>query len=135
MRSRVFSRFAEPIAAATARALYAEGNSIINDSEPLVPVETGTLKASKRVMEPEYKGDHIVVRAGYGYGGEYEDVAQTTDPGGPGYAVYVHERLDVHHDPPTSAKFLERPALEHKKTFPGRIAVEIRTVLRSRKVA
>lgn len=28
------------------------------------------------------------------------------------YAVYVHERMDLHHDPPTQAKFLTRAIQE-----------------------
>lgn len=28
------------------------------------------------------------------------------------YAVYVHENLNAHHEPPTQAKFLEQPARE-----------------------
>lgn len=142
---RTFSQFKRPVADAAAKALYREASQIIAESQRLVPVDTGTLRASARVGEPVDDGDRLTVTAGYGYGDEYREYATAKALGdmdgdehytsGPGYGVYVHERLDVHHAPPTQAKFLEQPAAEHQAGFSGRIAVEIRKAFRTRRSA
>jgi len=59
----------------------------------ICPIEWGNLRGSS-FCRAKGKGYRVVVQVGY-----------TAD-----YAVYVHERLDLHHDAPTQAKFLEQPA-------------------------
>lgn len=59
-----------------------------------------------------YNSGHVEGE-GKGFGARYRVVF-----GGPDapYAIYVHERLDQHHEPPTCAKFLERGARETQGT-------------------
>lgn len=121
------------IAKAAGRGLYKAANAIINDSLQIVPVETGTLKASARVLEPEYHPGHVEVRAGYGYGDDTNPI--TGQPAG-GYALAVHERTDLHHAPPTQDHFLSKPALEHSRELGETVSVEIGKELgRGRRVA
>lgn len=35
------------------------------------------------------------------------------------YCVFVHERTDVYHAPPTQAKFLEQPARQYRRQIGG----------------
>lgn len=79
--------------------LYAEGNAILGVSQVEVPVDTGTLRSSGHVELPKDEtGGRVVVEIGYG------GAAQ-------GYALIVHERMDLKHVPPGKAKYLEDPAL------------------------
>lgn len=66
---------------------------LLKKSQELVPVDKGPLKASGKVISNGKKG----MAANYTvfYGG----------PSAP-YAFIVHERLGVHHKPPTQAKYL-----------------------------
>lgn len=76
---------------AAGRALYAGANRIFRQSQSEVPVQYGILRGSGRVtMEGE-------TSVSISYGGAASD-----------YAIYVHERMDVHH-PHGKAKFLEDP--------------------------
>lgn len=63
---------------AVARGLFLEGEAIMADSKPLVPVDEAILRASGFVRPPDRSGQSIVVELGYG--GAAKD-----------YAVFVHE--------------------------------------------
>ncbi len=97
-----------------ASAVKEEGSSLMNKSEALVPIDTGSLKASKFVEEPVLQGDKISVRCGYG-GPNVKSNPQTgeatTD-----YAIDVHEDLTKRHDT-GQAKFLEAPVNALRGTF------------------
>lgn len=73
-------------------------------SQLYVPVDTGTLKASGKVEGPTAKSRYSLDGAiTYGEGGlinpkSGEDVES--------YAIYVHERTELSHAPPTRAKFV-----------------------------
>lgn len=67
-----------------------------DESQILVPVKTGALKASGFLKTGKFRGV-TTAEIGYGAGGD------------PFYATKVHEDLDVFHKPPTQAKFLEQP--------------------------
>jgi bacteriophage HK97-gp10 putative tail-component len=97
-------------------ALYQEAETILAASKELVPVDTGTLRASGHVTLPERSGDVITVLIGYG------------GPAAP-YAVHVHENLGAHHAQPTQAKYLEQPALEAVSGMDGRMAETVRQAL------
>lgn len=101
---------------ALAKALFQEAETIMTASKIICPVETGALRASGVVMPPEQQGTLLSVTMGYG------------GPAAP-YAVYVHERLDLHHAAPTQAKFLERPALEAAAGLEGRLAASLQAEL------
>lgn len=99
----------------TVQALLMVAYDIFNDSQRLCPVDTGTLRSSGNVEGPiEEDGKAVII---IGYGGAAAP-----------YAFYVHENLDIPHDPPTQAKFLEVPFLMHvqgvSKVVADRIAAE-----------
>lgn len=82
---------------------------IYDDSQILVPVKTGDLKRSGFV-EVRRRGKVIEGVVGY---------ARSEKPH---YAIFVHERLDLFHQPPTQAKFLEEAVNRNIKSVPGRYA-------------
>lgn len=63
-------------------------------SQVYVPKKTGALAASG-YLEVTESGGNTIVQMGYGKGGQ------------PPYAVFVHERTDLFHEPPTRSKFLQ----------------------------
>jgi len=71
--------------------LYAAGEAIKAIALPLTPIEFGHLRGGCYVNPPVRSAKGWVVEIGY----------QAA------YAAYVHERVELHHDPPTQAKFLE----------------------------
>ena len=82
---------------------------IYDESQNLVPVDTGKLKASGFIeVRKNTRGVTAVI--GYARGNN------------PHYAAFVHERLDLYHEPPTQAKFLEEAANRHMGKIPARYA-------------
>ena len=100
--------------------LYQTGIDIMFLSQIEVPVDTGTLKGSARVNEPEEYVDRVVCTIGYGYG---EEINPKTGERAIQYALPVHEILEASHKPPTKAKFLEDPALAYEGAFEKTMAV------------
>lgn len=90
----------------TIAGLYEGGTVVMAESDAIVPVEFGTLKRSGVVEEPVLEGDSASVTVGYGYGTEVGPDGETAA----GYAIYVHEIARYKHAPPTTFKYLERPA-------------------------
>lgn len=89
---------------------------IYDDSQELVPVDTGELKASGFIeARLGSRGAEGVV--GYARGGQ------------PQYAVWVHENMVWFHKPPTQAKFLEEAVKRHVDDVPERYAEYVRTML------
>ncbi len=74
--------------------------TIKNTALPLTPHDTGNLRGSwfSNVIQ---QGDNIGVEVGFGEGATY--------------AVFVHERTELHHDPPTQSKFLEEALKRNEK--------------------
>jgi hypothetical protein len=85
---------------AVGRALYTEAEIIKEKSVQDTPVETGALRGSHRVEKPLVANDFSEIRVDIRVGGPSPGHADVH------YAVYVHERLDLHH-PVGKAKFLE----------------------------
>ena len=84
---------------------------IFEESQRLVPVDTGALKRSGFIeVRTTSSGVHS---AGIGYG-RY---------GKPFYAGFVHEILEFRHAPPTQAKFLEAAVNAKLSTFKRRVAL------------
>lgn len=81
---------------ANPQALHYAVQPIYQDSQRVVPEDTGTLKDSG-FIETRRNASSATVVVGYAKGGH------------PHYAIYVHERLELEHDSPTQAKFLEDP--------------------------
>jgi len=83
---------------------------IFDESQRLVPVDKGTLKASGFV---EVRKTATGASAAIGYARH----------GKPNYAGFVHERLDLRHAAPTQAKFLETAVNTHIDDFRRRLVL------------
>jgi hypothetical protein len=94
------------------KALYQEAQIEMTESKRRVPVDTGTLRASGFVMEPQRSGRNISVTMAYGGAAEQ-------------YAVIVHEDLEAHH-PNGQAKYLESVIKESAPHMRDRIAARIK---------
>jgi hypothetical protein len=117
-----FSAAGDRMLLGLAAGLYQSALTIFAESQVEVPVDTATLKASGRVNEPTIEGDEMVCVLGYGYG---EELNPKTGKMARGYAIPVHERMEVHHDAPTKAKFLEDPVLAYIRDFEPTLAAAI----------
>ena len=82
----------------TRQGMHTVALTIKGAALPLTPIETGNLRGSW-YSKVKQQGDNIGVEVGYGEGASY--------------AVFVHERTELHHASPTQAKFLEE-ALKRK---------------------
>lgn len=93
-------------------ALRAEAEIEMTEAKRRTPVLTGALKGSGHVTGPTWRGRDVTVELKFG---------------GPaaGYAVPVHEMVDVFHKN-GEAKFLERPLLESAPHLAARIARRIK---------
>lgn len=109
--------------AAVARELYREGIGIIEQSKPLCPVDTGTLRSSAYVEEPKQEGDVITVEIGYG--GPAAKINPKTGESADSYAIYVHENLQAFHKVGV-AKFLEIPFFAAQRGMEDRIVANAR---------
>ena len=74
-------------------AVWLELAKVMNESKKLCPADTGALRGSGHVPEPESSDGNIRATIGYSQG----------------YAWWVHEMIDNWHEHPTQAKFLEQP--------------------------
>jgi hypothetical protein len=93
-------------------SLLKQGNIILTDARLHCPVDTGALRASGTVRREE--GDVLV-----GFGG----------PSAP-YALYVHERTDLHH-PEGEAKFLENAFNRWRGDWKEKVTADVRTYLKA----
>jgi len=123
---RVLEKLGERAQAELGKALYAEAELIMTESKKQVPVDTGTLRASGFVKEPETKGGKVEVELGYG--GPASKVNPKTGQRTEEYAYWVHERLDLKHEV-GKAKFLEDPVKAAAPKLPRAIADRLRHVL------
>jgi len=78
--------------------LIRAGFFLLRESQILVPIDTGALRASGQ-ERAEGSGFDTVVTVSYGTK----------------YAVYVHEDLGAQHAPGKEAKFLQKPLIEKEK--------------------
>lgn len=92
-------------------ALYQEGQIEMTESKRRVPVETGTLRASGQVSEPEHVGRNITVTLSYG--GAAKD-----------YAIIQHENPDFIHKV-GQWKYLESVLNESRSHMAARLARRI----------
>ncbi len=67
--------------------------------------DDGTLRRSSRVFKTQVHGDQMTVKMGYGYGQEENPAGRRAIE----YAVPVHERHDLRHEPPTKSGYLADP--------------------------
>lgn len=86
--------------------LYRENTETLEESLPLVPVDTGALRGSGYVSQPEIAGTHVTSEVGYG-GVATKINPKTLEPTTT-YALIVHENLEAHHEV-GQAKYLQVP--------------------------
>ena len=103
---------ASPLAIkALAAGMFEEQSVVISKAQEKTPVDTGTLRGSGTVLAPDIDGTRVTVTAGFG------DAASK-------YAVFVHEKMGVHHNVGQS-KFLEAAFLERAQFMPAVLAGRI----------
>jgi hypothetical protein len=110
-----FKKVGETADDALGAALYAEANRALNISRPLVPVDTGVLRGSGVVLQPERMSGRV--RVVFGYGGAAK-----------AYAVVQHENERFKHRV-GQAKYLSEGV---RRSLPGasqRVAADIRSRL------
>lgn len=106
------------------KGLYREGQGIMSQSRPLVPVLTGALRASGYVDEPVIEGAELTgqrVSVKLGYGGVASKVNPVTGERAGVYALPVHENLEAFHHV-GMAKYLEVPFNAARRGMGERLA-------------
>lgn len=102
--AKIADRASLTVRPALAKAVFAEANSVLNESKKIVPVDTGALKSSGRVEPPQITGGGVSVQITYG---------GAAAP----YALIVHEDPDARHKSGKSYKYLEIPARARRPVF------------------
>lgn len=92
------------------KAVTQFGAFVVGEAQELCPKDTGALAASASWSQARMVGNDVVVEIGF----------NTV------YAVFVHENLSAHHDPPTSAKFLEIAVRVNADSLNGFVAAAVR---------
>ena len=93
---------------------------VFAESQVLVPVNTGALKASGEVVHETASMDGSFVGSYVTYGNDAVD-----------YAVKVHEDLEMRHTDPTRAKYLEIPLNQNKAILENLIRSRLQVILAS----
>ena len=88
------------------QAMYTLATHIGNESQALVPVDTGVLRGSMDITRQK-SFTQKTTRAEISYGG----------PAAP-YALIQHEDMEFNHPTGGEAKYLEKPFLKYTKNFP-----------------
>lgn len=107
----------EALTKGVAAGLYAVGQNIRSTSMDKTPIDTGSLKSSHYVTEPE----------GLEVGRPQVTIGCGGGPAQP-YAIVQHERLDLRH-PEGEAKFLEKAASEEAGSALGVVARQAKSYL------
>lgn len=122
--SDILRDYAEDAMKPLATGLYREAQGIMAQSKPLVPVDTGSLRASGYVDEPVIEGTAAIgkqITVNFGYGGVASKInPKTGEPTGE-YALYVHENLEAFHKVGI-AKYLEVPFSAARSGMSERLA-------------
>lgn len=115
--SRVVSDYTvNEVEAAMPQVLNEEAQLIFRDSQRLVPVKTGVLRASGQIVPPRKKGNNYEVVIGYGGAAS-------------SYALEQHENLLYRHKEGKSAKYLEIPAQQRSAKMPEAIKNRLRRII------
>lgn len=120
--SRIVQQGGDRALKAIGQGLYLEAQMAFNESQTLVPIDTGILKSSGHITSPKMSADSIEITIAYG---------------GPAnsYAFIVHERIyapsgkKVYHKPPTRAKYLETPVKRRTKGMSQRLSAYVQRAL------
>lgn len=122
------------LAAAGAVAVEAAAQALLDASQPLVPEETGALKASGRV---EGEGLHRYVTYGRDDDNTVEITGFSDDGAAQGrethaptnqYVEIQHEDMEFHHPNGGGAKFLEKPMNSEHDAIAAAMALPLRKV-------
>ena len=116
---KVLKNLKDQSGAVMGQALYEEANVIFANSQVLVPVDTGVLRGSGGVSAPQMGTRGYFVDIFYG------------GPAAP-YALYVHEIIGNYHNPPTQAKYLERPLMDRVPAIQQNLSKRILHIAQSR---
>lgn len=98
-------------------AMYAEAQTVLNESKKIVPVDQGTLKRSGEVEAP--KVDATGIEIAITYGGAASE-----------YALIVHEDMNARHKDGETAKYLEIPFRAHQDKFVQNVARRVAQYIR-----
>lgn len=109
----------DKVVKALARALYEEALIIMAESQRRVPVDTGALRRSGRVLPPKMEGGDMVVELGYGGAAS-------------GYAMDQHENPNYRHTNGKTWKYLEGPVRERMPAIEKSLAARLDAILRGR---
>jgi hypothetical protein len=101
-------------------AVQQEGEAILAASQPLVPVDTGALRASGTVSDAALDG--AVATVAISYGGPGTGFARTPSQ----YAIMVHEDTTMAHPHGGQAHFLSQPFFEATQGMLERLADALR---------
>ena len=108
------------------RAMVRVSEEVIGDAKEMTPVDTGALRGSGHVQMPEETMFGMSVKMGFGgvagAGENTEDV---------GYALPVHERMDVHHKV-GGPKYLERAIQKHMPSMVSKFRRQLDAAIRAR---
>ena len=94
-----------------------DGRPVHVGDDPEMIGDNGTLRRSARIFAPRNDGATIELEMGYGFGEEVNPAGDIAAQ----YAVIVHERSDVHHEPPTKSHYLLDPVLAHAGEYGGEL--------------
>lgn len=126
LKGKGFREAGLQVRAGIGQGLYLFAEDVLAESRQIVPVDTGTLRDSAMVEEPIFNAVDITVTFGYALG----DAGYTENPiSGKAvgeYATDVHEMTELHHAPPTQAKFLEQPVFDDADKLEEYLAVAVR---------
>lgn len=84
-----------------------QGRLVYLGDDPDMVGDNGTLRRSARVFAPVRELDRVKVEVGYGFGEEVNPAGRVAAE----YAVPVHERHELRHEPPTKSGYLLDPLL------------------------
>lgn len=93
---------------------------VFDESQALVPVNTGALKSSGQIVKEPPSLD-----------GSFTSSYVTYGNGAVNYAVKVHEDLEMYHTAPTRAKFLEIPLTQNRAMLESLIRQRLKVILNS----
>ena len=103
---------------------------IMEESQEEVPVDTGTLRDSNFISQPQREGNQV--RVTFGYGGENDLTNPKTGQQASEYMLAVHERLDLNHVV-GKAKFLEDPVNRARPNLEAEFGEALQVILNKRR--
>ncbi len=93
-----------------------------DDDDPYIEGDEGTLRRSARVFPPVRDPNGVSVTVGYGFGEEVNPAGRRAAE----YAVPVHERHELRHNPPTKSGYLLDPLLANAPRMGEHLAASAR---------